>query len=153
MKATTTTAMALTGLVLLVAGCGEGGTAGGEDKETTTAASTSAEAAAEPEGCEEVTKDFGEAILDGTPEGATPLKYVDGAAFAAPSGSGVYYVAIRFDDGQGEETGVWAATNLKSGPFRSVDGLAKEFTQWPAEEGIDVTAPGVSEAKDCLPGD
>lgn len=137
--------------VALLAGCGGGestseGTSAEAGSGTSSASETSASSEAEeaketPEGCEEITKEFGESILDETPEGATPLKYVGGAAVASPRGSGVYYGAIRFDDSQGEETGVLASTSLDGGALRSVDGFAKEVTRWPAEEGMDISAP------------
>lgn len=154
MKIMTKSAAAAMG-VLLLASCG-----GGDDEEAAGTSSSTSEESPEPtltttvppKECEEITDTFAEAILEGAPEGATPLKYVEGAAYPSPSGSGVYYVAIRFDDGQGEETGIWGATNLDTGPFRAVDGFAQEFTQWPTEDGMSIATPGAAESQSCLSG-
>lgn len=128
---------------LIIGACGSGG----EDK------AEAPSSPSRPDNCEAITDTFGEAILEGTPKGARPLRYVEGAAVPTPSGSGAYYVAVRFDggDGVGEQTGVWMTGQLDSGPIASVDGYAKEFTQWPTEDGLNVATPGARESKACLP--
>ena len=45
-------------------------------------------------------------------------------------------------------TGVWQSLTLDAGPFRSVDGFAKNYTQWP--DSGNAGAAIVDEAKDCL---
>lgn len=145
--------------VMLLAGCA--GSDGGNDAASSSRSLTKAETSkssskATSDKCEKITKSFGQAILDGAPEGGNQLKYVEGSAVKSSEHKKAYYVAITFDDGTGlgEETGVWAATNLKSGPFQSVDGFATEFTQWPdastTEAGMTVGDKGSLAAKGCI---
>lgn len=148
--------------VVLLAGCA--GSDSGDDAATgssstaksSSSSKTSEKTEAASDKCEKITKAFGQAILDGAPEDGNQLKYVKGAAVKSAEHEKAYYVAITFDDGTGigEETGIWGATNLKTGPFRSVDGFAKEFTQWPAGDaaGGDMTVAdkGATDAKDCV---
>lgn len=151
--------VAAAAVVVLLAGCagGESGSGGGSSTAKGSSSSqTSEKTEAASDKCEEITKAFGRAILDGAPEDGNQLKYVKGAAVKSEEHEKAYYVAITFDDGTGigEETGIWGATNLKTGPFRSVDGFAKEFTQWPAGDaaGGDMTVAdkGATDAKDCV---
>ena len=144
--------------VMLLAGCAgsDDGSGNSSAAKSSSSSKTSEKTEAASDNCEKITKAFGQAILDGAPEDGNQLKYVKGAAVKSTEHEKAYYVAITFDDGTGlsEETGIWASTNLESGPFRSVDGFAKEFTQWPAGDaaGGDMTVAdkGATDAKDCV---
>lgn len=141
---------------MLLAGCA--GSESGNDAVSETSSASKAAPSSKPKSddCEKITKAFGQAILDGAPEDGNQLKYVKGAAVKSDEHTKAYYVAITFDDGTGigDETGVWAATNLKTGPFQSVDGFATEFTQWPdastTEAGMTVGDKGSLAAKGCV---
>lgn len=62
-----------------------------------------------------------------------------------------YYVAIRFHGaGVDDETGVWATNDLGSGSVFSVDGFAKEFSDFPKMDGFSSTDPGAAAAKVCV---
>lgn len=148
--------------VMLLAGCAgsdsgdEAAKGSSSTAKSSSSSKTSEKAEAASDKCEDITKAFGQAILDGAPEDGNQLKYVKGAAVKSEEHEKAYYVAITFDDGTGlgEETGIWASTNLETGPFRSVDGFAKEFTQWPAGDaaGGDMTVAdkGATDAKGCV---
>lgn len=93
----------------------------------------------------------GRAILEGTTPALTPLR-----AMAVRSGAGTYLVAVRFAGGgrSGPATGVWLASSLDGdGPFLSVDGVAKQVTDWPdsAAKGVaDGAAVEQAHAARCL---
>lgn len=105
------------------------------------------EAPAPADRCVDVSKGFGRAILDGAND--AKLTLVDGAAVEHESGN--YFVALRFLlDGEGDPLiGVWQTLNLETGPIRSVDGFAQEFTVWP--DSGNNGSPIVDEARSCLP--
>ena len=92
--------------------------------------------------CEPVSKEFGQAILDG----GDGLKFLSGAAVKGDSGD--YFVALKFSDGGDPMVGVWQAKNLKGGPFGSVDGFAQQFTNWPDTKNNGAAV--VDEVKACL---
>lgn len=58
-----------------------------------------------------------------------------GAAVKSTERKDMYFVALKFTQGSDatESIGLWAAANLDEGAntFISVDGYAKQFTQWP----------------------
>ncbi|MFW6598131.1 hypothetical protein ACQBAU_16255 [Propionibacteriaceae bacterium Y2011] len=107
--------------------------------------------------CLEVTDEFAVTILDGAPDGTAKeagYKLIKAAAVKSPDHKEVYVVAIRFDAPGGDPvTGVWATTSLTTGPILSVDGFAKNFTQWPdgtKQSGITGVEPYVQAAKGCV---
>ena len=62
-----------------------------------------------------------------------------------------YYVAIRFHGpGVDDETGVWATNDLDSGSIFSVDGFAKEFSDFPMHDGFSSTDLGADAARTCV---
>lgn len=98
--------------------------------------------------CTKITTEFAQAILDGAPDGA-PLKQVgDGYAVESTENPGNWFVAIQFKHSAGTDIGVWQALSLDGGPFRSVDGFANEFTQWP--DSGNAGSSIVDEAKACI---
>lgn len=116
-----------------------------------TKASTKAEpkpSSEKPSRCVKVKPEFAAAILDGAPKGVTLTQVGDAYAVESTENPGNWFVAIRFKHPAGEDTGVWQSLNLEGGPFRSVDGFSKNFTQWP--DSGNAGAPIVDEAKSCL---
>jgi hypothetical protein len=62
-----------------------------------------------------------------------------------------YYVAVRFHgSGVKDGIGVWATNDLNSGSIFSVDGFAKEFSDFPQQEGFSSTDHGADAAKTCV---
>lgn len=128
-------------LVCVLAGCSSGGGAAADSPATQVAC-----------------VDAPAALLDRIATGAldgTGMKPVTGKAYLSPDYSKVYFVAVRFSaTGIDDQTGVWATNDLDSGTTMSVDGIAKNFTNWPdaSKTGakIEVTDPAVAVAVGCL---
>lgn len=81
----------------------------------------------------------------------------DVAAVKSDDFKEVYFIAMRFAaDGGGDEVGVWASNSLRpgGGVLMSVDGYAKQFTDWPdaskTDAAINSADPAVEAAKSCL---
>lgn len=140
-----TTALALMTIGLL-AGCA--GTAAGEaDEAVSTSAAPTAECTQAPQA---LLDRIATGALDGT--GVVPLT---GQVYLSPDYGKVYFVAMRFTaTGVEDQTGVWATNGLDSGITMSVDGFAKEFTDWPdsatTDAAIASTDPAVAVAIGCL---
>lgn len=95
-----------------------------------------------------------ERIATGALDG-TGMKPVTGKAYLSPDYGKVYFVAVRFAaTGVEDQTGVWATNGLDTGITMSVDGIAKNFTDWPdaATTGAKIksTDPAVAVAIGCL---
>ena len=92
-----------------------------------------------------------QAIADGT--SGDPMKPIQGAA--AKDGE-LYVIAMKFNEGHDDLTGLWASGSLTAGEsvIGAADGIAKEFTDWPDAKGSPwqvSSADKVSEdAKKCL---
>lgn len=92
-----------------------------------------------------------QAIADGT--SGDPMKPIQGAA--AKDGE-LYVVAMKFNEGHEDLTGLWASGSLTAGEsvIGAADGIAKEFTDWPDAKGSPwqvSSADDVSvNAKKCL---
>lgn len=92
-----------------------------------------------------------QAIADGT--SGNPIKPIKGAA--AKDGE-LYVIAMSFNEGHEDLTGLWASGSLEPGGsvIGAADGIAKEFTNWPDAKGSPwqvSSADKVSEdAKKCL---
>lgn len=90
-------------------------------------------------------------IADGT--SGNPIKPIKGAA--AKDGE-LYVIAMSFNEGHEDLTGLWASGSLEPGGsvIGAADGIAKEFTNWPDAKGSPwqvSSADKVSEdAKKCL---
>lgn len=107
--------------------------------------------------CETVSAELMQQIADGasgvtiTPKKAAAVKVDDFPVFGT-----AHLVAMRFSaPGGGDETGVWAVTDLTagSGSTMAVDGFAHQFTHWPNTVGgqtLSVATPGAANAKACL---
>ena len=96
--------------------------------------------AAKATNCEAVTDEFAQQIIG-------EHELVKASAVKADSGN--YFVAIEFLPPDGKSaTGVWQSLTLDAGPFRSVDGFAKNYTRWP--DSGNAGAAIVDEAKGCL---
>src|SRR5665647_85990 len=127
----------------LLAGCA--GTAAGE------AASTSAAPGAD---CTQAPQALLDRIATGALD-ATGMVPVTDQVYLSPDYGKVYFVAMRFTaTGIEDQTGVWATNGLDSGITMSVDGFAKEFTDWPdsatTDAAIASTDPAVAVAIGCL---
>lgn len=141
------TTMAMITVMLLTALSACGGSAG-------TDAQSAAPSSSAPVKCLDVDADAQRAIADGAKSGT--LTPVAAKAVRAPQRSNAYIVAMKFNDGNGEMTGVWMTSGLSAadvGLLMSVDGYAHQFTNWPNTvngETLNVQEPGVSDAKSCL---
>ncbi|MCI1831794.1 MAG: hypothetical protein LKI77_02450 [Bifidobacterium sp.] len=119
---------------------------------STGAASTASSSATAK--CLDVDADAQKTITDGAKSGT--LTPVAAKAVKAPARSNAYIVAMKFNDGNGEMTGVWMTSGLTAAdvsPLMSVDGYAHQFTNWPNTingETLNAEEPGVSDAKSCL---
>lgn len=105
--------------------------------------------------CLTVPHEVVKAIGDGAPEGSGFV--AQRAAAVLGTGNEIYFVAMRFDaNGETDMTGVWATTSIGVGEASSVisvDGFAKQFTNWPdAEVAFEVSPahPSAEEAAGCL---
>lgn len=151
---------AFVGVVLLTA-------CGGDDEEqtteTTSAPAETTTTTTEPEAeaasrCEEVPADMLDAIASGlTLDGEGTLR--SGAAVRSDDFEKLYFIAAEVDAPGLEAEGdvaVWASNSLQpgGGMILAVDGLAKEFSEWPAGDSTDAnitsTDDGVSEARSCV---
>jgi hypothetical protein len=133
--------------VLLLAPLSACGGSAGAGAESATSSSVTAK-------CLDVDADAQQAIADGATYGT--LTPVAAKAVKAPARSDAYLVAMKFNDGNGEMTGVWMTSGLTAtdvGPLLSVDGAAHQFTNWPNTingETLNIEEPGVADAKACL---
>jgi len=132
-------------IVGLLAGCAGGG------KTDAPAHGTSTTPAAE---CTQAPQALLDRIATGALDG-TGMVPVTGQVYLSPDYGKVYFVAMRFTaTGVEDQTGVWATNGLDSGITMSVDGFAKEFTDWPdsatTDAAIASTDPAVAVAIGCL---
>jgi len=132
-------------IVGLLAGCAGGG------KTDAAAPGTSTTPAAE---CTQASQALLDRIATGALDG-TGMVPVTGQVYLSPDYGKVYFVAMRFTaTGIEDQTGVWATSGLDSGITMSVDGFAKEFTDWPdsatTDAAITSTDPAVAVAIGCL---
>lgn len=136
--------MRLTGVIAtacLLTACGGGSTVGDEG--------------AAGVDCLDVRPAVGKAIA----KGASGVKIQPGdvAAIRSPDFDEVYFIAMRFGaDGGEDAVGVWASNSLTPGGglMMSVDGYAKQFTEWPdaskTDAAISGADPSIKDAKSCL---
>lgn len=113
----------------------------------TTAPPSSTAAETEPaDSCSPVSDDMARSVLDGSKQGTLDLV----RAAAVQGGSGDWFIAIRFKHSAGEDVGVWQSKSLDVGQAAvgSVDGFAKQFTNWPDTGNAGSKAE--RDAKACL---
>lgn len=142
-------------LLVALVGCGSDDESAESAPEGRDKPANSAPADPEPSSdCEEPTPALLRAIEEGNESVA--FKLGNAAAYLSPDYKQVYFVAAEMS-GPGLEdgdVGVWATTNLETGPILAVDGFARQFSVWPdSDQGqMDIGAadPGVGKAKDCL---
>lgn len=100
--------------------------------------------AGEPVECETPAENVSAGLTDGS-----ELTPVTAAAVSVPDAGYVIAVEVQVAGVEGTEIGVWESTSLESGPYRSVDGIAQEFTDWPVSD-LDAADGVVADAKSCL---
>jgi hypothetical protein len=97
-----------------------------------------------PDGCQPVSADVAQAVVNGA---GGDFKMRPGTGQAIRADSGVYYVAFRVVADGKDEVGVWALDAIDPpGAIRSVDGYAQQFTTWPVLDG----ANGSQTARDAV---
>lgn len=70
-------------------------------------------------------------------------------AVKAEGFANVHMIAVAFTTPGGEQVGVWATNALSgSGSVFAVDGFARQFSDWPSSDVVDISAsePDVAEA-------
>jgi hypothetical protein len=86
----------------------------------------------------------------------TGLKPISGYRFRSPDYSEVYFVAMEFSaTGIDNQIGVWVTNDLNGvGMIMSVDGLAKQFTDWfhsdESDAAISILDPSADKVLSCF---
>lgn len=111
-------------------------------------AETDAKQAAKPAvQCEAYSIDRAASILS-----ESDVAVIRAAAVRSTEHSKAWYVAIRFRGPgiESGEVGVWATNDLAGGSIIAVDGFAKQFSNFPPDDGFSTTDAGASAARSCV---
>jgi hypothetical protein len=136
-------------VALLIIGSLFGGAEQPEAKPKAEKAAVQAEKASESP-CLNVPKAKVQSIIEGFKR---PTTAINAAAVKSDFWDGTYMIAVEFKTDGFTDVGVWGSDSLREGLLFAVDGMAQEFTDYPAEvngERLDITLDGAQEAKECL---